>query len=286
MKPIWNRMIGIIYSMIIILATGCQNNDPVPFDWTPTLLGKGDLKVIIGFQDTWIITKQNQSEWNNSWVNTLNSQNIGVLETNIDWDKYQILILVDGLKGSVGYGIEITSVTENETNLAITVEHTSPSLSNQKEVTQPYCIVKLPISSKPIVFEHKSPSPYIYPSLIGRGILKGNGGIPKQDITITNQTDWINLLTQMNLDVDINLIEYYPKIDFEKFIVIATFEKFDCVYPGCPNRYIDITDIIENETNIGVIVQNLFVVLGEGYPQPFHIVQIPKTNKPIVFEHK
>lgn len=272
--------------LVVLLLISCENSNPKPIDWRPILIGKGNLKSIIGFEGSWTITKSNQSEWNNSWVNTLNTQNVGVSETVIDFDKYQILIIVAGLKGSTGYEIDIAAVEESETNIIISIEHKSPPLSSTKEVTQPYCIAKLHKSSKPITLKHKTFPPNIYPSLIGRGILKGSEGIPRQDIIIQNQNDWINLLTKMNLSNDINLIEYYPKIDFEKFMVIGTFEKYDCVYPSCPNRYIDITDIIENETNITVIVQNLFVVLTEGYPQPFHLVQVPKTEKPIVFEHR
>lgn len=268
-KLLLDRIIRTCTIIIVLLSISCENNNPEPVDWRPIVIGKGDLKSIIGFEGSWIITKSNQSEWNNLWVNTLNSQNVGVSETVIDFEKYQILIVVEGLKGSTGYEVDIAAIEESETNIMISIEHKSPPLSGTKEVTQPYCIAKIPKSSKPIILKHKSFPPNIYPSLIGRGILKGSEGIPKQDIVIQNQTDWINLLTQMNLGSDTDLIEYYPKIDFEKFMVIGTFEKYECFYPSCPNRYIDITDIVENENDIVVIVQNLFVILTEGYPQPF-----------------
>lgn len=275
-----------VLALTLFLSTGCGDSRPDAPDWRPIIIGEGDLKNIIGYEDSWIINKANQLDWSTLWKHTRNSQNVSVSDTLVDFDKDQILIVVEGMKGSPGYAISVAEVEEQESAIVVSIEHKSPKMPLPKEVTQPYCIAKLPQSSKPIVLVHEAFPPMIYGALIGRGILNGNGDIPRQDLLIQNQNDWIKLLTSMNIGSDVNLKEYFPKVNFEEFMVIGTFEKYDCQYPSCPNRYVDITDIIETETSIRVVVQNLYVVLTEGYPQPYHLVQIPKTSKPIMFEHK
>jgi hypothetical protein len=98
-------------------------------------------------------------------------------------------------------------------------------------------------------------------------------------MVITNTTDWQSLLDQMNSNNSNETNDFTEiNIDFDNYIVIAVFLEVKPV-----NWFVEITTIIENETNIVVSQEDT-----EGgfttIEQPYHIVKIPITDKPIVFE--
>lgn len=272
-------------AVMFLLMEGCQKEDqPLP---VLTKLTAGEWKEYYWDQEDVIIT--NQSDWTGI-VTQLNttlkiSGNPEIVETTIDFNKYQVLLVFDGIKGSAGYSVDVTNVAEDDANITVSVLHDGPVNPSVKEATQSFVIVKIPNRKKPVVVDHKSVFPRIYPYSIGRGAMN-NTFISREDMVITNQEDWTELLTKMNYGSAIDLLTYYPVIDFDKFMIVASFEKRDCSYPCSSSVFCDITDVIEMEANILVTAQNLWVTLAEGYPQPYHIVKIPKSNKPVVFEHK
>ena len=115
---------------------------------------------------------------------------------------------------------------------------------------------------------------------IGKGALHGNGqeGISQSNITITNTNDWLNLISQMNSvsNVSDNFTEI--DIDFNEFTVFAIF--LDVKGNGWK---IEIENIIENENNISISTQETEFA-NSVMTQPFHIIKIPKTTKPIIVE--
>ena len=123
----------------------------------------------------------------------------------------------------------------------------------------------------------------ITPILIGKGVLHGNGAenIPQQNFVITNQTQFNDLMSIMNISNNVSNTFTETTIDFNNFRVIAVFSNIK-LYGGSS---IDITNVVENSDNITVTIQNL---LPEGdnpvINQPYHIVKIQNTTKPIVFQ--
>lgn len=120
-------------------------------------------------------------------------------------------------------------------------------------------------------------------SLIGQGQLHGNGAenIEKSNVVIENTTSWNDLIEKMNTvnNVSDNFTE--TDIDFSQYLIIAVF---DNIYSN-GGHSIDIISIVENEINITVKVDKLMA--GDDtqiITQPFHIVKIPKTEKPIIFK--
>ncbi len=209
----------------------------------------------------------------------------------IDFNKYIVVLVSDALRGSSGYSIEIEEVVEAETTVRLKVRHRGPEGESTAGMYQPFHIVKIPKPAKPLNFEHTAAPPRIYYSSVLRGHLSGHEGIEKQDIVITNQSDWAGLLERMNSyfqSPDFPDKVPQTEIDFSRFMVLATFDRFDCVYPDpCPALiFRDVTDIIETDSSISVLVQNLDISVVEGYPEPFHIVKIPVSAKPVVFEYK
>lgn len=129
----------------------------------------------------------------------------------------------------------------------------------------------------------------ISPLNVGKGDLNGSEEVNQQNINIDNNTDWSNLKNQIDAQyITMGLGNYFTdniftetNIDFQNFTLIAAFDQ---IY-GNGGHSIDIINIVEYETNIVVTVQNLQTGnLTTVMTQPFHIVKIPITTKPIVFE--
>ncbi len=119
----------------------------------------------------------------------------------------------------------------------------------------------------------------ITPTLIGKNSIS-NPSTPLQNILITNQSQWNALLTSMNAvnNVSTNFTE--TNINFSNYDVVAVFRN-----PISNSAStVDITGIDENQTNRVVSVQNLTNGISSDIAQPFHIVKIPKSTKPVVFQ--
>ncbi len=116
-------------------------------------------------------------------------------------------------------------------------------------------------------------------SLIGKGSIT-DPNIPLQNTLISNQTQWVALLDLMNSvnNVSNNFTE--TNINFNLFDVVAVFRN-----PiSNSSSTVDIISIEETETNRLVIVRNLINGISNDISQPYHIVKIPKSAKPVVFQ--
>lgn len=120
-------------------------------------------------------------------------------------------------------------------------------------------------------------------SLIGQGQLHGNGAenIEKSNLVIDNTTSWNELIDKMNAANNVSDDFAETDIDFSQYLIIAVF---DNIYSN-GGHSIDIISIVENEINITVKVDKLMA--GDDtqiITQPFNIVKISQTEKPIIFE--
>lgn len=115
---------------------------------------------------------------------------------------------------------------------------------------------------------------------IGKGALYGNGSenIPQQNIVITNQTQFNDLINSMNTVNNVSNSFTETNIDFNTYQIIAVFKEVK------PTSWkVEITSVFENAENITILIietENESTVIT----QPFHIIKIPKITKPIVFE--
>ena len=103
---------------------------------------------------------------------------------------------------------------------------------------------------------------------------------PLQNVLITNQTQWDTLLTSMNEvnNVSNNFIE--TSINFNDFDIVAVFKN-----PiSNSTSTVDIASIVENQTNRLVTIEYLKIGISNDIAQPFHIVKIPKSAKPVIFQ--
>lgn len=119
--------------------------------------------------------------------------------------------------------------------------------------------------------------------LISKGDLYGNGaeGIVEQNLIITEESTWNNLVIQMNSANNVSDDFTELDIDFNEYDVIAVFDELK----ANSGHELDL-NITSNSYSIIVTVTDLNPegnVLGV-MTQPYHIVKILKSNLPIVFE--
>lgn len=137
---------------ILFLVTSCSKDDPKKSEVPLTQIGKGD-----DYNESYKNSKANlvikdQTEWNNLLDNLPPNTVKNLTEKNIDFTKYQIIAAFDQVRNGGGYSIDITSVTENDSNIIIKIENLSKG-NWLAVITQPFHIIKIPKSGKNVVFK-------------------------------------------------------------------------------------------------------------------------------------
>ena len=120
-------------------------------------------------------------------------------------------------------------------------------------------------------------------TLIAKDNLFGNGdeGIIEQNLEITDQKTFDNLISQMNTVNNVSDSFSDIDIDFSQYKVIAIFDEIR--ENGGHSLELNIKSNSEN------IIVNITDVVPEGnattvITQPFHIVKISNSDLPIIFE--
>jgi hypothetical protein len=151
-------MLAIGFALILI---GCNSHDiekspekeiPVVEIMRDNLFGAGSEK--IPKQDLII---KSQSEWTNlqTAINSVNSS--GIAETEIDFTKYTVIAVFDKLRSNGGWSIDITAISETADKIIVSVSNLQTG-NGTAVMTQPFHIVKIPVSKKEIEFNHSEDS--------------------------------------------------------------------------------------------------------------------------------
>lgn len=120
-------------------------------------------------------------------------------------------------------------------------------------------------------------------TLIAKGDLYVNGaeGIVEQNLIISQQTAWSNLITQMDsiYNVSDNFVE--TDINFSEYTIIAVFDEVK----GNAGHDLDLNIMSDSEN----IIVNVTDLAPEGnattvITQPFYIAKIHKSDLSIIFE--
>jgi hypothetical protein len=106
------------------------------------------------------ITKQNRvistkTEWDNlkAKMNSVNKVTDHFTESEIDFTNYQVIAVFDEIKGNGGWSIDISNVTEYANSIIVDI--TNLKTGNLTTViTQPFHIVKIPVSKLEIIFNY------------------------------------------------------------------------------------------------------------------------------------
>ena len=167
------NFITMISALLLAIASlsGCEKtNNIIPditpvTDTIPVLIGQG---VLYGNGQEGII-KQNlviktQTEWNNllTAMNSVNNVSDSFTETDIDFSEYMVIAVFDEVKSNGGWSIDITDVTNYADSIVVTVQNLKQG--DDTDITiQPYCIVRIPLSEKNVIFRQESSSDINYP---------------------------------------------------------------------------------------------------------------------------
>src|SRR5690606_6896479 len=144
-------------SFFLINCDGDDNttalNNEFPTEIEYTLIGKGEDITGGDSVDSANLVFNNTDEWNDflATIDDISNVSNTFTETEIDFANYQIIAVIDEVKTTGGFSINITNVIEFSDNITVEVERPLPG-GDSAVMTQPYHIIKIPKSSKPINF--------------------------------------------------------------------------------------------------------------------------------------
>ncbi|MDR0368280.1 MAG: protease complex subunit PrcB family protein [Bacteroidales bacterium] len=143
--------------LVGFLLAGCEKDKGkgagesvnVPF----TTIAQGDL--FGGGREGF--TKQNiiistATDWENLKTAMPDNMVESFAETDIDFSVYQIIAVFDEVKPNGGWSIDVMSITQVANKIVVTLSNVKTG-DDTCVITQPFHIVKIPISQKEIVFQ-------------------------------------------------------------------------------------------------------------------------------------
>jgi hypothetical protein len=224
------------FLMIILFAasmgTACTNSvtpEQEPSNIEPVLIGKG----VIYYFDGFTIPNRviaSVEEWNTlktamrDRVHGLNTFD----ETDVDFSACQVIAIFDEIHGNGGWSIDITGIVEYSDKIIVSVTNLKTGNAS-RIITQPYHIVKIPVSSKEIAFQDED---------------NGNNGEPKEVsfteyslastscrwTKLNNNDEVVNNGEVVVINSNEELNQYvvctdngYPEIDFSKYTLLVAY---------------------------------------------------------------
>ncbi|MCL2220494.1 MAG: hypothetical protein FWC23_10235 [Chitinispirillia bacterium] len=73
---------------------------------------------------------------------------------NINFEIHQVIAVIDGFRPSGSWSINITCIKEYSDYIVVSIYIKAPKRGATTEITQPYQIVKIPITEKDVVFKY------------------------------------------------------------------------------------------------------------------------------------
>jgi hypothetical protein len=147
-----NALVFLLLTLFISCSSG-NNYEMARIEYTSiskgNLYGAGNEGIV---QQNMVITDQNS--WNSLIVqmNSENNVSENFSEIDINFSKYKIIVIFDGVKPNGGHSIEV-SIMSNSENIIVNITKFAPEGNATAVITQPYNIVKIPTSELSIIFE-------------------------------------------------------------------------------------------------------------------------------------
>ena len=139
-----------LYLAALLILTGyfssCSEKEKIPFT-TMSIGSNLDFKAGIPKQDVII---RSQVEWDDL-IAVMGNR---FIETEIDFDRYQIVAVVHEVLNSGGFEITITKITDYSDKILVTVKLSASKGVASEIFTQPYHFVKMCKTAKRIEFKH------------------------------------------------------------------------------------------------------------------------------------
>lgn len=157
----------IILTSLLVLIN-CSKPDPIekplftPTSVTPILIGKGNLhgggQEGIPKQNTLIKTSQEWKTLLNS-MDLVNNISNTFAETDIDFSQYQVIAIFDWVKSNGGWTVDILDITEYADSIVVNWVNLEKGDATCV-ITQPFHIVKIPITNKKMLYHEEGEVPY------------------------------------------------------------------------------------------------------------------------------
>lgn len=148
------------YFLIVLVSffmSNCKSNniENTATRFEPVTISKGDL---FGDGKEGLVNKKlvidNQDDFNSliKKMSVVNDVTNNLKETEIDFSKFKVIAVFDKIQSVGGCSLDL-NITNNPKNITVNVINKSPEGMAMTVITQPYCIVKIPKSNLPVVFE-------------------------------------------------------------------------------------------------------------------------------------
>jgi hypothetical protein len=141
----------ILIFISVFTLLSCSNDDDVTFtpqNITPILIVKGNENNNLVQQNTKV---SNSVQWNDI-LESFSSQTVSTFtETDIDFTQFDVLVCLDVPRYHTAHAIEMVSIIENQEIIEVNIEQTVFGVGFSA-VIRPYHIVKIPKTTKPVVF--------------------------------------------------------------------------------------------------------------------------------------
>jgi hypothetical protein len=126
-----------------------ENKNEIQF----AVIGQGNLNDSQSVLEQYSVIK-NKSDWESLIIkmNAYNNTSSTFIEKDIDFSRFIIIAVIDQVKGSGGWTIDITDIAENSENITVSLKNLHKGNATSV-MTQPFQIVKIPIANKEIIFD-------------------------------------------------------------------------------------------------------------------------------------
>ncbi|MEN2398203.1 protease complex subunit PrcB family protein [Flavobacterium sp. MC2016-06] len=142
----------LIVLIALFLALGCSNDSENGKTITPILIAQGSNSNYPNMISPQNFVIKSQTDWNNLLQNFDAYTIVNVIkETEIDFTKFQVIAVFYQKQSNSSSSIDITKIVENATHITVKVENLKLGIT--QDVAQPFHIVKIPKSSKSVVFQ-------------------------------------------------------------------------------------------------------------------------------------
>ena len=139
------------FLLLFTFSSCSDDNAATPFEpvaINPVLIGKG-----YSFHDftPGNLVISTQADWD-AFLTSMGYVTDTFINTPVDFNLYEVIAILDSMRPDTGYSINIDTIIENENDITVDFSVLISNDAFNAEV-QPYHIVKIPRSSKPVIFQ-------------------------------------------------------------------------------------------------------------------------------------
>ncbi|MHC0439433.1 protease complex subunit PrcB family protein [Flavobacterium sp. 3-210] len=141
----------IILLSIIFIASSCSSEDATSSQVSYSEITKESYSSDKKIPKSNLVIKDLPA-WNSLLSKISPAEVSNFKETNIDFSKYQIIAVFDEVRKSGGYSIDITKISQSNSQIIVKVEQLNKG-NLTSVITQPFHIIKIAKSNKKVVFK-------------------------------------------------------------------------------------------------------------------------------------